>query len=112
MTEVTDFKPVTVAHGNRPQRLHPLQAKNSQISPRVTPDQLRDEAAPVLRGHLHRRDLLNHMVGGQHVPTRCIDDHAGPDGLKLTLALVGYIEIFAEQRVSIEWIIVLNPAAD
>jgi hypothetical protein len=52
------------------------------------------------------------VVGGQHVAALRIDDDARPDGLDLPLAFPRHVEIFAEQRVPIEWVVVLDPALD
>jgi hypothetical protein len=55
-------------------------------------------------------DLLNYVVGGQHVAALRIDHDAWPDGLDLPLAFSRHVEIFAKQRVPpMSWLLGRSP---
>src|SRR4051794_21657353 len=62
--EVTDFEPIAVAHRDCLDCRSVLQAEDGKVGSRVATDELGNEAASVLRGHLRGRGFRNNVVGG------------------------------------------------
>jgi hypothetical protein len=110
--EITDIEPIAIAHLDGLERMRSLQAEYGQICARVTPDELSHYAAPVLRHHLYRRGLRNYVVCSQYEALLLIDDDARPYGLALPLEFLWHVQEFAEYRVTVEGIILLDPPTD
>src|SRR5215207_2145978 len=110
--EVTNFEPIAVAHRNCLDSLSVLQAEDGQVGARVPTDELGNEAASVLRGHLRGRDFRNNVVGGEHVAILRINDYARANRLDFLFGSVRPIEELAKARIAVERIVPFDASVD